>query len=40
MSLESNAGKVFNYLANLTATAGLLTWWGMYVASVVRSIFD
>lgn len=26
MSLSSGAGKVFNYLANLTATAGLLTW--------------
>lgn len=29
MSLSSGAGNVFNYLANLTATAGLLTWWGI-----------
>lgn len=26
MSLSAGAGKVFNYLANLTAAAGLLTW--------------
>lgn len=29
MSLQTTAGNVFNYLANLTAAAGLLTWWGI-----------
>jgi len=29
MSLQSTAGTVFGYLANLTAAAGLLTWWGI-----------
>jgi len=29
MSLQSTAGKVFGYFANLTAAAGLLTWWGI-----------
>ncbi|KAL7423193.1 hypothetical protein Q5752_002493 [Cryptotrichosporon argae] len=29
MSLGSTAGEVFNYFANLTAAAGLLTWWGI-----------
>lgn len=29
MSLQSTAGNVFNQLANLTASAGLLTWWGI-----------
>jgi amino acid transporter len=29
MSLQSNAGTVFNYFASLTAGAGLLTWWGI-----------
>jgi len=29
MSLQSTAGKIFNYLANLTASAGLLTWFGI-----------
>lgn len=29
MSLNSSAGEVFNYFANLTAAAGLITWWGI-----------
>jgi amino acid transporter len=29
MSLQSSAGTVFGYFANLTAAAGLLTWWGI-----------
>jgi amino acid transporter len=29
MSLQSTAGTVFGYFANLTASAGLLTWWGI-----------
>lgn len=29
MSLQSTAGTVFGYFANLTAAAGLLTWWGI-----------
>jgi amino acid transporter len=29
MSLSKGAGKVFGYLANLTAACGLLTWWGI-----------
>lgn len=29
MALQSTAYTVFNYLANLTAAAGLLTWWGI-----------
>jgi amino acid transporter len=31
MSLGSTAGVVFGYFANLTASAGLLTWWGICV---------
>ncbi|WVQ80549.1 hypothetical protein IAT38_002654 [Cryptococcus sp. DSM 104549] len=29
MSLQSTAGTVFGYFSNLTAAAGLLTWWGI-----------
>jgi amino acid transporter len=29
MSLQSTAGKVFGYFANLTAAAGLMSWWGI-----------
>ncbi|OCF43945.1 AAT family amino acid transporter [Kwoniella heveanensis CBS 569] len=29
MSLQSTAGQVFGYFANLTAAAGLMTWWGI-----------
>ncbi|KAJ9127077.1 hypothetical protein QFC24_001312 [Naganishia onofrii] len=29
MSLQSSAGTVFGYFANMTAAAGLLTWWGI-----------
>ncbi|ODO10069.1 hypothetical protein I350_02295 [Cryptococcus amylolentus CBS 6273] len=29
MSLQSTAGKVFGYFSNLTAAAGLMTWWGI-----------
>lgn len=29
MSLQSSAGKVFGYFANLTAAAGLMSWWGI-----------
>ncbi|WVF69298.1 hypothetical protein IAT40_004074 [Kwoniella sp. CBS 6097] len=29
MSLQSTAGQVFGYFANLTAAAGLMTWWGV-----------
>ncbi|WVR06212.1 hypothetical protein IAU60_003242 [Kwoniella sp. DSM 27419] len=29
MSLQSTAGTVFGYFANLTAAAGLMTWWGI-----------
>jgi amino acid transporter len=29
MSLSKGAGKVFGYLANLTAACGLLTWWAI-----------
>lgn len=28
MSLQSTAGEVFGYFSNLTAAAGLMTWWG------------
>lgn len=31
MSLGSTAGTVFGYFANLTSSAGLLTWWGICV---------
>jgi amino acid transporter len=31
MSLGSTAGVVFGYFANLTSSAGLLTWWGICV---------
>ncbi|WWC88831.1 uncharacterized protein L201_003745 [Kwoniella dendrophila CBS 6074] len=29
MSLQSTAGQVFGYFANLTAAAGLMSWWGI-----------
>ncbi|AFR95028.2 AAT family amino acid transporter [Cryptococcus neoformans C23] len=29
MSLQSTAGEVFGYFSNLTAAAGLMTWWGI-----------
>lgn len=29
MALQSTAGTVFGYLANLTAAAGLMTWWSI-----------
>ncbi|WWC95930.1 hypothetical protein V866_002797 [Kwoniella sp. B9012] len=29
MSLQSTAGEVFGYFANLTSAAGLMTWWGI-----------
>ena len=31
MSLQSNAGTVFNYFASLTAGAGLITWLGICI---------
>ncbi|WVW84490.1 hypothetical protein I302_106524 [Kwoniella bestiolae CBS 10118] len=34
MSLQSTAGQVFGYFANLTAAAGLMTWWGICVTYV------
>jgi len=34
MGVHSGSGKVFNWFANMTAVAGLLTWFGISVTYI------
>lgn len=34
MAISSGAGKVFNWFANMTSVAGLMTWFGICVTYI------